>query len=463
MSSLKKEAVRGTLWTVASYGISQILRFGSNLILTRLLAPQIFGLMTLINTFIIGLALFTDTGVGINIIQHKRGEEPIFLNTAWTLQVVRGCGLWLCSIIIAWPVAQFYNEPQLLWLVPTSGLITIIGGFGSTAEFVLNRRMAIGRLSLFELINQATSLAIVITWAFLSPSIWALVGGNVISSIITVFRSHRLLPELKNRFAWDQSVAKELFTFGRWIFISTILTFFASQIDRLVLGKAFPLEILGVYGIAFTLADMPKQVLGAISGKVLFPALSKVADLPRDELRAKILKNRKYILLLTGAGLAVLTAFGDILIDLLYDDRYAQAGWMLPILALGIWPAVVSQSIDPVLFAIGKPQYIPPANLFKTIFVAVGILAAASFAGPFFTALNISIDPTLTGPLGAIIIVALNDLPFYAVITFALWREKLSSTLQDIVSTVVFLAITASLIVGRYNLGWGFPIQGLFN
>jgi O-antigen/teichoic acid export membrane protein len=112
MSSIKKLAIRGAVWTIASYGTSQILRFGSNLILTRLLIPDVFGLMALVYVFISGLHLFSDIGIGTSIIQNKRGDDPVFLNTAWTMQVIRGVGLWICSLLIAWPVAAFYAKPN---------------------------------------------------------------------------------------------------------------------------------------------------------------------------------------------------------------------------------------------------------------------------------------------------------------------------------------------------------------
>jgi O-antigen/teichoic acid export membrane protein len=112
MSSIKKLAIRGAVWTIASYGTSQILRFGSNLILTRLFIPDVFGLMALVYVFISGLHLFSDIGIGTSIIQNKRGDDPVFLNTAWTMQVIRGVGLWICSFLIAWPVAAFYAKPN---------------------------------------------------------------------------------------------------------------------------------------------------------------------------------------------------------------------------------------------------------------------------------------------------------------------------------------------------------------
>ncbi|MFM6205833.1 oligosaccharide flippase family protein, partial [Planktothrix sp.] len=90
MTSLSKKAIQGTIWTLFGYGGSQVLRFGGNLILTRLLVPELFGLMALVNTFITGLNLFSDVGIRPSIIRSQRGDDPEFLNTAWTIQVFRG-------------------------------------------------------------------------------------------------------------------------------------------------------------------------------------------------------------------------------------------------------------------------------------------------------------------------------------------------------------------------------------
>lgn len=166
MSSLRKQAIRGSVWTLAGYGASQILRFGSNLILARLLVPEYFGLMSLVNVFIIGLHLFSDIGLGPSIIQNKRGDDPDFLNTVWTMQIIRSVFLWLGSVLIAWPVSKFYNEPQLFLLLPVVGLSTLISGFGSTAPFTLNRHIALGKLAIFELGGQVISVIVMIVWAW---------------------------------------------------------------------------------------------------------------------------------------------------------------------------------------------------------------------------------------------------------------------------------------------------------
>lgn len=107
--------------------------------------------MALGNVFIIGLHLFSDIGIGTSIIQNKRGDEPNFLNTAWTMQVIRGMGLWLCCLLIALPISALYGEPNLLWLIPALGFNTVINGFNSTSLFTLNRKIALGKLAFFEL------------------------------------------------------------------------------------------------------------------------------------------------------------------------------------------------------------------------------------------------------------------------------------------------------------------------
>lgn len=78
MLTLKKQAIQGIVWIIAGYGISQFVRLSSNLILTRILVPEIFGLMALMHAFVIGLSMFSDIGIGPSIIQNKRGNDQIF-------------------------------------------------------------------------------------------------------------------------------------------------------------------------------------------------------------------------------------------------------------------------------------------------------------------------------------------------------------------------------------------------
>src|ERR1700677_5161062 len=129
-SALESRALKGTYFIVAFYGMALGMRFVGSIILTRLFAPELFGLMTLLTTIIVGLTLFSHIGLEDSVIQNLRGDEEPFLNTVWTIQVLRGIGLWLVMMIVAWPVAHFYDQ-RLLWLLPFVGFASVISGFSS--------------------------------------------------------------------------------------------------------------------------------------------------------------------------------------------------------------------------------------------------------------------------------------------------------------------------------------------
>ena len=437
--TLTKLAIRGTVWTLIGYGMSQCLRLGANLCLTRLLVPEMFGLMALVNVFILGLTLFSDIGIAPSIIQHERGDEPDFLNTAWTLQIIRGIGLWLCCLLLALPVAQFYGEPQLSWLIPTVGFTTVVSGFNSTALFTFKRQISLGKLTVFELGIQVTSLSIMLIWAWFHRSIWALVVGNLISELLKMIISHRLIPGNDNRLAWEQKAIADIFAFGKWIFASTAMTFLAAQADRIILGKLLTFKLLGIYNVALIFAELPKMVMMKIGTQVIFPVISRQASLPRQHLREKILHKRRLILITAIPLLAILVGFGDFLILGLYDHRYQDAAWMLPILALGIWPNLLTVTMSPSLLAIGQPLYAAWGNFFKFCYMIIALPVGFS----------------LLGVSGAVIVVACNDFPFYGVVNYGLWREKLTAITQDIQATLLLIGLITLILLGRHLCGFG--------
>ena len=440
--TLKKLAIRGTLWTLMGYGLSQCLRLGANLFLTRLLAPEMFGLMALVNVFILGLTLFSDLGIAPSIIQHDRGDEADFLNTAWTLQVIRGLALWLCCLLLAFPVARFYGEPKLSWLIPIIGFTTVISGFSSTSLFTLKRRIDLGKLTLFELEIQLFSLGVMLIWAWFHRSIWALVAGNLASESLKMLLSHYLLPGDRNRFAWEKRAIADIFAFGKWIFASTAMTFLAAQADRIILGKLLSFQLLGIYNVALIFAELPKMVMMKIGNQVIFPVISRQVDLPRKDLRHKILHQRMSILAVAIPLLAILAGFGDFLILKLYDSRYEDAAWMLPILALGIWPNLLIATMSPSLLAIGEPLYAAWGNLFKFCYMIVALPLGYAWLGV----------------TGAVIVVACNDLPFYLVVGYGLWREKLNAIAQDLIATLVLFGSILLIAIVRHFCGWDFVL-----
>ena len=206
--SLKALVVRGSVITMAGFGAAQCLRLVSSIILTRLLNREAYGLYRLANVFLEGLAYFTAIGSGPAVIRDPRGDEPAFLNTAWTMQALRGVGLWLAACALAAPYAWFYRQPILWLLIPVVGLTVLLDGFDSVAVHWCFRHMQLFRVTALEFLRQLTALLVTISWAMMSPTVWAFPAGAIMGCIVVLALSHMALPGPKSRFHWDREAAR---------------------------------------------------------------------------------------------------------------------------------------------------------------------------------------------------------------------------------------------------------------
>jgi len=375
LKPLRTRALHGSVLTAINYGGQMALRFGGNLILTRLLFPKAFGLMALVQSFMIGLEMLSDVGITPSIVHSKRGDEPTYLNTAWTLQAVRGIGLWLVACALAMPAAWFYKEPSLQYMLPALGIHAIIGGLSSTKLAVADRELNLGRLTVIDLGSYAIGLVITILLAWWMRNVWSLVIGSFVQGVLKMGASHLLLDGQRNRFAWDKTVLKEIGNYGRWIFLSTAVGYLAIQGDRLVLGRLLSVQFLGVYTVALTLSQLPTEVIRQAAGKVLFPSYSELMRTAPDRLYPMLRKSRLLLLAAAWGGALTLIVGGGWLIRVLYDGRYVEAAWMLPVMAFGTLGHALILSYDGILLATGNTHWlafllsIQTAIKFASIFI----------------------------------------------------------------------------------------------
>ncbi len=355
-NKLMARVMRSASWLLVGYGGSQALRLAANLILTRILFPEAFGLMTLVTVIIVGLAMFSDVGISPSISQSKRGDDPDFLNTAWTIQAIRGFALWLGACVMAWPVAQFYGEPDLALYLPIAGVSLAIAGFNPTRIETAHRHLLVGRLTVLDLSSQLIGITSMVVMALASGSVMALVVGGVIQSLAKLALTHAFLPGERNHFRWEKRAADELIRFGKWIFLSTAFWFVSSQGDRAILGKFLPLDVLGVYNIGYFLASFPMMLGHAVTQRVLIPVYRDKPVSGPPENRAQ---QRKLRFALTGAVLTLLLimAFiGPALIRFLYDARYLSSGPMVTLISIGLIPAVIGMTYDQAALAAGDSR-----------------------------------------------------------------------------------------------------------
>src|SRR5262249_50324804 len=141
--SLKRRVLDAGLWSIAGFALNYAIRLGSSLLMTRLLVPQMFGVMAIATMVMVGLAMLSDLGLQQNIIQSRRGGDPDYLNTAWTLQVIRGVLLWFIALCISAlvlaanhvglvPKASAYADPYLPYVIAAISISVVINGLQST-------------------------------------------------------------------------------------------------------------------------------------------------------------------------------------------------------------------------------------------------------------------------------------------------------------------------------------------
>lgn len=352
--TLRQRVLQSGSWTLVGYGVNQALRLGGNLILTRLLYPEAFGMMAIIQAVMYGAAMLTDVGIGPSIVQKDRGNDPAFLNTAWTIQIARGFLVWGGLCVLALPMAKFYGEPLLASMLPVVGLGVIIGGLNSTKLYTAQRNLEAARVTQIEIGTYTLGLLCTVYLAWLMQSVWALVWGGVITACLKMFASHVALHGINNKFAWDRDTVDHLRGFGRWILLSSALAFLSVEGARLLIGAMLDMRQLALFTLASTMSLMFWQAMQLVVGRVFFPAYSEVHRSNPKNLIAVLYKAR-LALILPSWGLAVLFVFfGAQIMGTLYDERYHESGAMLELLATGSLVACVWGSYSGVLLALGK-------------------------------------------------------------------------------------------------------------
>ena len=364
--TLRERILNAGWWTLAGHILRQGTRFGTNLIMTRLLVPEMFGVMAIANMVMIGLALLSDLGLRQNIVQSHRGNEPEYLNTAWVVQIARGFILGIISVLIGStlalanhlgiaPPGSVYAEGVLPYVVAILGFSAVVSGFNSTKLSEASRRLELGKLTKIDIVSQLGGVALMLIFVLFERTVWVLVVGNIAASVIRMILTHTWLLGVRNRLHWDGTAFKEIFHFGKWIFLSSMLTFFGSASDMMILGGLVSAQLLGIYSIAILLFNSIEQIVMIIAGNIAFPALSEVARERRHDLGKTLYKFHLPLAAFTYGVAGLLSYLAPMIVGFLYDPRFSDAGWMLQILALALF-AVPCRLHASCLLALGKPR-----------------------------------------------------------------------------------------------------------
>lgn len=424
------KAFRGGTWTVVGYGASQIVRLASTLVLARLVAPQAFGLVALVSVFLSGLESLSDLGIGMDVVQNERGDDPLFINTAFIIQMARGGVLWVVAASLAYPFAIFYHQPAVFALAVVGSLSTLVRGFGSGSIWLLTRHVRLKELTMLNTGSDVCGLLVSVIWAVISPTAWALVAGRVAATVALTIASH-VIADNRVSLDWDPKAAKVILAFGAGIFVSTSTYFLAGEAERLVVGKFVSMVELGCFSLALSISSAASRGFQQVVGQVFFPMIS---DSIRENREGAIRHFRKtsHLVLLLSSSMSVGFVFGSgWIVHLLLGPKYAQTGWMLQL--LGIRGAVELFISVPatMLFALGTSRYAAIANISKLTFLGIGLSIAF---GRF-------------GFHGALWVLTLAPLANYVPMLIGLRNRCAPAVRAELTNFASFAAITALAIV----------------
>jgi len=334
-SSLRDRVLSGGAVTLLADVYSHVLRLVSNLVMTRLLYPEAFGLMLIVNLVFTAFFMLSDVGIRGAIITKKGELSDEFINTAWTIGVLRGLVIGVLGLIVAWPMAQVYNEPILWGLIAVASLGPALQGFTSVTPTLYEKDVRFVRVVYWGCLTQTITLVIVLLMLYVYPSVWVLVITNSITAVVRVTSSYILFDKKLPRFCWSREAVSEIYKFGRWVVIATALTFFARQGDVLIVSHMLTTTTLGVFSIAVQFAKICESLVEKFSWSLLLPVYSELRESGTQNFRKQLTKVKLIFFALCSPLIACFALFGRDLIGLLYDPRYYFAGYMLEILAFG--------------------------------------------------------------------------------------------------------------------------------
>lgn len=388
---LRKHALRAGLWTFGGHAAGQLLRLAGNILLTRLLMPEMFGVMTLAVVVMVGVNMFSDIGLRQVVVRSQYSDETNFLNTVWTMQILRGLLVALVLLAVGGVVASLantgllpsnstYANPALPWVLVGLAFTVLLQGAESTKILLAQRDLQVHRITAIELMAQVISLVTMLLWAWCSPSVFALVAGAIAAGFWRIWATHWLLPGPRNFVCWHRPAVAEVMSLGSWVFLTSILGFLVTSGDRLLFGWLLTAEQMGYYALATLLVLAVHEIVNKLIANVAFPALSGIYRERPDDLVSSFYKVRLPVdaICLVTAGFLYMAS--DSIVAILYDHRYEQAGQYLSLFSLTLLSlrySVVTQ----VFFVIGKPQIMFIIQFVRLVTLVFGVIGGFHFLG----------------------------------------------------------------------------------
>ena len=367
--SLIEKATRGGAWLLLGEAFSRLAGFIKIAVLAHLLTPSNFGVFGVAMVLAGWLAYFSQTGFDSALIQ-RRGDIRVYLDSAWSVQILRSILQASVLFIVAPLGARFFASPEAVPVIRAMSLEILLYAPANPAVIYFRKELNFRNDVCLRASGTLAGLVFSVVIAVVYRSVWALVGSLILARAVETWMSYRIQPyRPRFRLEWDR--VREMTRFGRWIFGSNVLTFFDLYIDSVLVGRVLGTTSLGLYQMATQVVVSPLALLGMQTHTILFSTMSKiekVAELRRAFASGLILVS--FIVL--PLSLAVCVYAGN-LVPVLLGAHWLAIVSSVRLLAWTGAAKSISGVIIPVFLATGNPQLQFRSSILKVSLLAVMI------------------------------------------------------------------------------------------
>lgn len=454
---LGTKIVRSGYWITCLRVSNRGLGFLRTVILARLLMPHDYGLIGIAMLAISTSDALSQTGFQ-NALIRKKELNPEDLNTAWTVSIVRGLLLFAILFVTAPVIADFFQAPMVEVLIKVIAVSFLLNGTKNIGIIYFQKDLNFHRHFLIEISGTAIDLIVSVSFALLYRNVWALVWGGLGGNFVRTVLSYLLHP-YRPRFELARTSLNELFTYGKWIFLTGILYALLAQIDSLMVGKLLGTTALGYYQMALMIAFLASSELSSIAALVMFPAYS-ILQWNQGKLREAYLNLLQMVAFLSLPLYGFLFSLAPELVKLLLGDRWLPLAPCLQILSISGIFVSLAYTVIPVFHAIGKPNietFLQGCNFGAILLVIYPLIKGWGLNG---VALAVLIGNTILLAGSVYMVTTRTQLPFYDYvrkICFPVLNTLLLTIMVHIIRTctvefhrfdILVLAVAATLFYG---------------
>lgn len=369
------------LATVICFTGMAVIKLVSSIILTRILAPEAYGVIAALSSIVFAIEMFSDLGILALMIRHEKGDEPTYINTMWTVRLVRGCINCVILYTAAPWVAKLYDTPMLVHALQVFSIWYILHGLESISFTLAVRYKKVYIVSYTDLLCTLLTTIFVIVSSTYFKDYRGILYGMILNRAMMTLASYFAFRTQRARFQFDKQARKDLFGFTKHIAPSSMIAFFLSQFDRIIFLKLFDLHLFGLYGLASNVSQPVISLIEKISRFVLYPRCAHDFRTDPQTSHIKYYKNNLKIFAIILALPAVIGGASDLIVQILFDSRYAYAGFILQAFMIRAMLISLASPAEDLLVAAGKTHVVLVGNILRISWVVPGCLIGFYFFG----------------------------------------------------------------------------------